>query len=369
MWRNALVVGAVAALGVAALVDTIRGGEAEAADPGATAAEESSTAQTLTGPDVPPAGSLPGQLVVAEADGCRVRVLRFADAALGSSGEETLCRVWVAPKGGLAVVPTARGERADVRRIELVRLDDPPESVRELGAARGEVAWSPDGSRLAWCAAGGFSIVHELGSGKQERIRGCHPRFTTGGSVITRPDRPLTAELWLDGEPLLSADDFAQGFESGPSRPLDLLEFDVSSSGVIAATVAKQLAPSGTQLTLQLWRDGQLDASIGLPRLPGPGNTLFGGFLRFGPTGNELAIGYTPGAGELSLVDLELGRVLVRSIAQSALAWSPDGAWLALAVDDEIRVYGAVRDEPSYVLPLSAVSLAWIPGEEPPPQG
>lgn len=363
MWRNALIVAAVVGIAVAALVDTLHGGgDAGESTLPRNAGTEQAEPVTLTGPDVPAPGALPGSLVLAEADGCRLRVISFAQASLGEPGAETLCRVWASPTSGLAATATSRGERADVRELTLVDLDEPSDEGRALGSARGEVAWSADGARVAWCALDGVSIVLELSSGTERDVPGCDPRFAPDGALLTRPsDEPV---LWREGEPLLGADELERGFGPGSTGPVELVDYDVSSGGVIAVTVAR-LMPTGSLAVLEIWRDGSLESSFELPQRRGPGNTRFGGFLRFSPAGNELAVGYTPGAGELTLVDLELGRVLIPRIAQRGLTWSPDGAWLALAVDDEIRVYGALRDTQSYVLPIAAASIGWTPGEEP----
>jgi hypothetical protein len=359
--RNVLIVAAVAAIAVAAVVDTLHGGGGGEESTLPHGSEESQPAG-LTGPDVPAPGGLPGALVIAEADGCKLRVISFVDASLGEPGVETLCRVWASPASALAVTATSRGERADVRELTLVDLEDPANEGRALGSARGEVAWSSDGTRVAWCTIAGVSVVRELSSGSEREVPGCDPRFGDDGALLTRPDDQ--AVLWREGEPLLTADDLGSGFEPGSAGPVELVAYDVSTDGTLAVTVARPL-PTGTDVVLELWRDGSLVSSFELPAVRGPGNTRFGGSLRFGPAGNELAIGYTPGAGPLTLVDLGLQRLLIPEITQQGLAWSPDGAWLALAVDDEIRVYGALRDEPSYVLPIGAASIAWAPGEAP----
>ena len=368
MWRNVLAVGLVAAVGVAALVDTLRGG-APVEEPAGTATESlaQEAENTLAGPDVPAPGALSGSLVVAEADGCQLRVVAFATASIGDPGPGSLCRVWVSPAGDLAVVATDRGDRSDAREIVLVRLGNPSEVVESLGQARGEIAWEPNGDRLAWCAPDGTSIVFRVEGGTRERVEGCRARFASDGAVLTRPDRPLAAEILRNGERLLGPDEIADGFEQGSTGPVDVLDFAVASDGRLAVT-ATRTAPLGTVVVLEVWQDG-LEAAFELPTRLGPGNTRFGGFLLFSPAGSELAIGYSPGAGELTLVDLELGRLLIRSTPQRALGWSPDGAWLALATGNDVRIYGALKDEPSYVLPLAAASLGWTSWEEPSDEG
>lgn len=360
MLRNVLIVGALAAIAVAALVDTLHGGGGGEASTRSRGPGETQPLR-MRGPDVPAPGALPGALVIVEAGDCRLRLISFEDASLGKPGAETLCRVWVSPTRALAVVAT-QGDHVGMRELVLVDLDDPTDEGRELGPARGEVAWSPDGARVAWCSPGGVSSVLELASGAEREVAGCDPSFAPGGALLTRPGGE--AVLWRDGEPLLTADDLGRGFEPGTAGPVELVDYDVSSDGALAVTVARPM-PTGTAVVLEVWRDGSLAVSFGLPAVRGPGNTRFGGFLRFGPAGNELAVGYTPGAGALTLVDLDLERLVIPEIDQSGLAWSPDGAWLALAAGNEIRVYGAAKDEPTYVLPIAAQALAWVPVEEP----
>lgn len=358
--RNALIVGALVAIAVAALVDTLHGGGAEEASTRSRGSGETQPLR-MRGPDVPAPGALHGTLVIVEAGDCRLRVVSFEDASLGKPGAATLCRVWASPTSALAVVAT-RSKQVGVRELALIDLEDPSDEGRELGPAHGEVAWSSDGARVAWCSLGSSSTVLELESGAEREVAGCDPSFAPDGSLLTRPD--AEAELWRNGKPLLTAADLGRGFEPRTTGPVELVDYDVSSDGAIAVTAARRMS-TGTAVVLELWRDGSLAGSFELPAVRGPGNTRFGGFLRFSPAGHELAVGYTPGAGALTLVDLDLERLLIPEVDQSGLAWSPDGAWLALAVGNEIRVYGAVKDEPSYVLPVAAQALAWSPGEEP----
>jgi hypothetical protein len=368
--RRNLVIGALlAALAVAAMVDAVRrdGGDEQAAAATATA-PETGPGRTLTGPDMPAPGALPGSLVLAAPADCRLREIDLAAAALGEPGPETLCRVWVSPTGDQAVVESGRGESPGSRKLELVTLGDPPEAEEELGIALGAVSWSPDGKRIAWCEPGGDSVVLVLASGDRQGVAGCDPRFAPTGSVFTTPAQAPLGELWRDGAVELDSSDLAEGFDEGTSGPIEVLEYDVAPDGLIAVTV-RRLISTGSKTVLELWRDDGLEASVPLPRRLGGGASQFGELLRFGPTGNELAIGYTSGAGELTLVDLGLRRIVLRSAQQRAFAWSPDGGWLALAIGDEIRVYGSLRDVPAYVIPAAASTLGWAAGKEAPAEG
>lgn len=365
--RNALVVLLLAAVAVAALVDGLRGGSGAAADDGRAAQADGGSGQPLEGPAVPAPRALPGWLTVVD-DDCRLRVVSFDDVVLGAPGPETLCRAWPSPAGRLAAVTVDRGGRADLRQLALVRLDDPPAEADVIGEARGEPVWSPDGRFLAWCGIDERTVVLAVADGTRRIVDGCSPRFAPDGSVLTRPDRALAAEILRDGQPLLGPEDIARGFSPDSTGPVNVIAFDASADGLLAVT-AVRIAPLGTLVVLELWRSGALEAAFELPTLLGPGNSRFGGYLRFSPAGNELVVGYTAGGGEITVVDLNLQRILVRSVSQRGFAWSPDGAWLALAVDGEIRIYGALRDEPTYVLPISTPTVGWGAEEEAPADG
>lgn len=363
--RRNLVIGALlTALAVAAIVDVVRrdGGD-ETSAAAVSAPGETAGGRKLTGPDVPAPGALPGSLVVAAPDECRLREIDLASAAIGEPGPGTLCTLWVSPTGERAVAQTDRGEQPGTRQLSLVALGDPPELEGDLGSALGEASWSADGARIAWCEPGGRSVVLDIESGERTQVDGCDPRFAPDGSVLTTPVRGLLGELLRDGAVELDASDLARGFEEGTSGPIEVLEYDVGPDGLIAITL-RRLVPTGSQIVLELWRDGTLETALPLPRRLGSGASQFGELLRFDPTGRELAIGYTSDAGELTLVDLGLRRVVLQSTPQRAFAWSPDGGWLALAVEDEIRVYGAVRDSPTYVIPVEASALGWAAGKE-----
>jgi hypothetical protein len=51
---------------------------------------------------------------------------------------------------------------------------------------------------------------------------------------------------------------------------------------------------------------------------------------------------------------------------QRGFAWSPDGQWLAVALEDEIVIYSTNSSQEVYRLPLAAAALGWTaaPGAE-----
>jgi hypothetical protein len=354
-----VIVALVAALAVAALVDAIRcgGGDSGPAVTGAAEADE------LRGPDVPAPGALPGKLVLTHAGDCRVRQIDFASTAYLQPGPETLCEAWASPTGAYAVVETDRTSTPGAHEIALVRLGDPPEVERELGVARGTVAWSGDGARVAWCGPDGETTVLTVGSGEQATLPGCRPRFAPDGSVLTLSSG---SEILRDGAVDLDSAAVAQGFTRATTGPIDVLEFDVAADGLIAVTASRP-SSTGVEVVLELWREGQLQQQAELPARVGLSGNRLGALLRFGPDGRELAVGFGGGPGPLTIVDLRTGRLSLRFAQQHAFAWSPDGAWLALATGpSEVQVYGAVRDDPAYTLPVDAATLDWTREQEPP---
>jgi hypothetical protein len=359
--RNLLIPIAVAAIAVAATVDAVRGGSNAPAPPPSTAAPSTTEEGGLEGPNVPPAGALEGTLVVATTDGCRLQTVAFDDSKLGQPGPETACALWASPSGNLAVVATDGSSSAHT--IALTRLGDPPELLATLGTAREEVVWSPDGARIAWCTPSGDSVVHSLGSGRQARRPGCDPRFGPDGALLTRPERARTAELWKDGSVLFDELDLARGFTNGSTGRIDLLGYDVGSGGLLAIAVSR-VGALGSDAVLELWRADVLEQAVELPAVRGPNGEWLGEFVRFSPSGNEVAISFSRSSGQIGIFDLRSGEASVHE--QRAFAWSPDGAWLALATENEIDVYGAVRSEPVYTLPLRASGLGWAPPSENP---
>jgi hypothetical protein len=361
--RTWAVVIAVGALAVAATVDAIRGGPEDASEAAKRASEreQSRGDELLSGPDSPLPGALPGRLVLTTAEGCRLRVVDLASVSLGELGPATTCALWASPAGGLAaiVTPHSFGEPGS-GRFALVQLGDPPELATRLGELDGEPSWSPDGARLAWCTPAGETVVVTVSDGREERAVGCAPRFTPDGSLLTTDAEALNDRLLKDGDVELDALDLLRGFDATDSGDLDVLDYDEAPDGLLAISVLR-LEPLGSRAVLQLWRDGDLQAGVQLPARYGNGPYRFGEFLRFSPSGTMLAIGAAARSDTIAFVDLRLRRSALEVGYQRAFAWSPDGSWLAVALADEIAVYGANSSEPVYRLPVRASAIAWVP--------
>jgi len=358
-WRNVIVVGAVCALAIGAAVDALRG-----TTDGAVAVDQSVTSRLrddrLRGPDVPPPGALPGTLVFADQDGCRLRRLSLTTSILGSPGPATGCELWVSPAGGLAVVTTEPAAPGGSRRLALAGVGAEPRLVRDLGEATGIPAWSANGKRVAWCEAESETVVEEIATGAREHVAGCSPLFggEGDGSLFTVPPRALGTRLLRDGQTYLGPAALRSGLDAASDTPVWVVGLGASSDGQLAISLLV-LAPTGSDVVLELWRGQTLEASFALPKVFATDNRRLGEFLRFSPDGHELAVGFGPGAGRLSFVDLRLREGSVSTVSQTGFAWSPDGSWLAVATGGTIEIYGQVRDTPVFTLPVAAAGLGW----------
>lgn len=353
----------VAAIVVAAVVDAIRSDSTEAA----SKVSESPSARDepdalFRVADAPPAGSLPGKLVVLTGDGCRVRVVDFAGPTIGPEGPRTGCGLWLSPDGAQAAVslPREPGTPGPFARIALVQLGDPPELGRELGLGTGEVAWSPDGTQVALCGTRGRTVLYVAAGGTPRDVVGCGPRFTPGGSLLTSPTQAFGHRLFRDGDIELDDHDLVQGFNGSPFGELDVLGYDEAEDGVLAVSAVRQ-EPLGTKAVLELWQDGRMAASVKLPDRVGTSSRRLGEYLRFSPNGDVLAIGFSAARDSMIYVDLRLRRSSLELSDQRGFAWSPDSQWLAVATKDEVVIYGVNSSEVVYRLPLAVAALGWVP--------
>jgi hypothetical protein len=130
-----------------------------------------------------------------------------------------------------------------------------------------------------------------------------------------------------------------------------VLAYDESRDGLLA--VAVRTEEGGGRAALELWRGRRLLRSIPLPRVAAVLR------LELDPSGREAAL-LLPGPRPHAAVwDAGSGAPLLRPVPATGLAWSPDGAWLAIASGGRILVAGADRSSPAYVLPLAARDVAW----------
>jgi hypothetical protein len=349
---------------------------------------------------VPPDGALEGRLVYARKPGCRLGSLDLVDLTLEATGRRPGCGLTVSPDGTHAVIRTGTEATAD-STLRLVRLDREIRVVRQLGPVTGDAAWDPEGARVAWCAPDGATRVLDLGAGLIEHRAGCTPRFTPTGALLTIVDEPERRSLYLDGKPILSEDTLASGFDQAPSGVVHLLGADQREDGLLAVVasaaprgIVELLAERGIEagaeripadvwhelglagpygalalsaggslpeLRLQLWQDGHLQTSLPLRGSASYALAMlrFGELVRFSPDGRELALGVSGTSSPLMLLDVQTLDPTLGPIVQHGFAWSPDGAYFAFSTGSEVRISGALRSQPAYILPLAAESLVW----------
>ena len=297
----------VAGLALAAAVHAFLGAESA---PSSGSSSDLRQPARIGGPDVPPAGALSGTILLAGADGCLLASLDLATLTLtGDSVEPS-----VETRAGC---PPARTEEGDVLTIV-----DGPERVAVL--RNGDV------------------LLDEplLRSGFAE---------TFDGHV-----QPLGLDQRADG--LLAVAVAAAPLDEATLEPRPDEPVQPGPFGALARGSAGTLP----LVRLQLWRGTSLDRVIALPAVGyDDGQARFGDTVSFSPDGKEVAVAASQPGTQLAVVDLRSGRAVLPRTRQLGFTWSPDGAWLALAGREEIELYGSVRDEPVFRIPVSAFGLAW----------
>lgn len=354
MRKTWLVVAAVAAVAVFAAADSLRR-EPNPPPPPPPLAETGTPEgpdPALASPDAPPPGALAGRLWIETAEGCRLRFVDLNKVRLGVLGPPTECGSAVSPTGQFAVL-TDRGTGAAARDAYLASLGDLPLFIRLLGPIRGEAAWSADGLALAWCDPAGTTSVLVVRRLEPERVRGCHPRFGSGQSVLTRPTEG-PAEVLLDGEVLLDERTLASAI-GDPDAEIAVLGYDATPDGLMAVAVARFVPGSRPELHLELFRGREVVAAYPLPEAGGA--VGLSRRVLVSPGGSEVAVSYP--RSRWAVVDARNGAAILPPTTARSLAWSPDGSWLALSTGERIDVAGPVRSAPVYVLPVAAEGVAW----------
>lgn len=306
-----LVGGAVAAIAVAGIAETLVDGRGESTTVASPAADR------VRGPDVPAPGTLSGTLAVALLPECRLAEIDLATLALDRDEPAFDCESLLASDAGLVAVDRA-GERG---------VYDDGQVVLDEADLRSGLEQPPSGH------------VHPLGADR--RADGL-----TAVAVAAGP-RDIYDVLEDAGLDVDDPDDLEEAREllglNGPYGALAL-----SAGGSLPRT------------ELQLWRDGKLERSRPLRPAAYPfANRRFGELLRFSPDGVELAVGHGEPGSPVLLLDVETLRTTMRPTVHHGFAWSPDGAYFALSTGTEIRVSGALRSQPAYVLPIPALLLGW----------
>ena len=348
---------AVVALGAVALTDALRdrtttteegrdGRAATAAttderEASATTAEEAQDGQTPTSTtdegeaSVPrlPGGAASGLLAFTVPGACKLRAIDLRSGRmLDFPRLETNCEFY-APRVGTRVaysVPDDWG--TSKKHFSILDLEHPRAS---FGDYLGDwIAWSPDGSTLAWCD--GFRSGFELSRGQRpKRLHRCPQAYDPHGALASVNDRQ---QIVIDGRPLLRA-----------RRPVWQLAW--GDDGSLAVLV------EGCRV--DRYEGGRL---VGAARVPGSTP-----YCPFGDISSALApdncAALSVAGDVVHLDDLGCFQGRAPQTFHGLYAdWSPNGMWIVVVEPDAVVFHRVVGREASVRWNVVAGQLAWLSG-------
>jgi hypothetical protein len=326
--RDLAIVAAVVLLGGFALADALRSRGEEARE---TTTETTRTDRNGPGPqdDAPanwPLGRLRGTLVFTDAGDCRVRVIGLVAARERPTGRlQGSCNLWAAPVGPRIAYSVVGGNSDYAQRwfsiVDLNRVD------RDLGTFKnlvGDVLWSPDAQRVAWCvfeSEGGREF--EIGSLRPRRLSRCPLAYEPDGRLVFARGKSLVSE---DGRNVLAEDE-----------PIVRADWGVDESllVVLAGGTVRRYDPDGRVDAINLVADREIVAS------PDNCAVLF----------EELD--------RVQIIDVGCYEGPPESFRARAATWSPDGRWVAIADDTRIRFQEVGGGAEAFVWPARAIQLYW----------
>jgi WD40-like Beta Propeller Repeat len=334
--RDLALLGALFLVSAAAVIDVLwNGGD-----------EEPSTTETRTqspppgpqpqpqreAPDDYPRGVLRGSLVFADRPQCGVRVFDLAGGRERIVPPLTACTFWASPTG------VALAYRSDGRAFFRDLAGTPWGDLGSFSNLAGPVTWSPDGRRAAWCVRGGggfdFDVVeHEL---PPESLNNCPAAYAPNGE----PAFVLGGQVIVDGRPIVET----MG---------QILFVSGAADGSIALVVATQPFPPNR---LERWERGRLVDAVDIPARLGRWPPVFS-------PDNCAALFRDIDQGWFEVIALdcfEAERPDLLIFGDSrAVAWSPDGRWIAVAYSDRIGFHRVADGEEVASWPTRAAALAW----------
>jgi hypothetical protein len=334
---TALVVAAVAAIGLAAGIDALQGdGEPEpAAQP---APERSPTSTAAEAPRASPAPDGPGAGVLYYTDeSCELQAVELPGQRPAEAPNWDECEFVLSP---------------DARRVAGAGSGWDPHSDPRLG-------------RLYEHADGMIQVSTNRGP-EGEPFRGEAPAWRPDGTLTYFADGAVRS--WPGGEVVRSQRELLRAVEQSPDPTLPG-RFDrfalrealwLSDSRLAAIVTAEGEDEVEDLLAVYDGRrlvEGSLDRPGGLSD------------LRASPTGRYVAARESGnrGFGELLLVEPGEGAFQWPTIqGYRAIAWSPDDEWAAVATDDGVTLFRpGAPGPPSLELALDARDLAWRGGPGP----
>ena len=346
---------AVVALGAVALTDALRHGTTteEARDgraataattderaASATTVEEAQDGQTpttTTDEDEAwrlPSGAASGLLAFTVPGGCELRAIDIRSGRmLDLPRLETSCELYAPRVGSRVAYSTLHYEGGPMRSFSVLDLAHPRAS---FGDYEGHwIAWSPDGSTLAWCDdRSGFELV---GRQRPKRVDQCPSgpsAYDPSGALASVNDRQ---EIVVGGRPLLRA-----------RRPVWHLAWGVDGSLAV-------LVEGGR---VDRYEGGRLVSAASLTPLPRAPPTIWPPELA---PDNCAALSVSGDV--VRIIDLGCFQGRASQWFEGVYAdWSPDGKWIVVAEPDAVVFHRVVGGEASVRWNVVAGQLAWLSG-------
>jgi hypothetical protein len=356
--RDLAIVVAVVALGAVALTDALRDGTTteEGRDGrAATAATTDERQASVTTVEEPqdgqasttsttdeveasaprlPGGAASGLLAFTAPGACELRAVDLRSGRMLELPRlETNCELY-APRVGTRVAYSVHDDWGTSKRhFSILDLENPRASFGDY-LGDWNPAWSPDGSKLAWCD--GFRSGFELSRGQRpKRLHQCPLAYDPSGALASVNGRQ---EIVVGGRPLLRARrpvwQFAWGVDGSLAVLVEGGQLDRYEDGRLAGTAS--LTPPSNEHPATIWPPEL--APDNCAALPVSGDVV-------------------------RLIDLGCFQGRAPRWFRGVYAdWSPNGEWIAVAEPDAVVFHRVVGREASVRWNVVAGQLAWLSG-------
>jgi hypothetical protein len=273
-----------------------------------------------------PAGRIRGTLVFTDARDCRVRVIGLGGGRERPTGELVgFCDLWAAPIGQRIAYSTGGVRGSTGESFAVVDLRRAGIELATFQNLAGEVLWSPDAQRLAWCTESGVGQEFEIGTERPRSLARCPIAYTPQGRLAFAFGNRLVA----DGRTIVRERDPIMQAYWGQDESLLV---------VLAGGTARRYAGAGA--------------------LVGVHETSFFTDRDIIPSPDNCALMYKE-PGRIQLVDVGCAGVQARSFIAFDAAWSRDGRWVAVAGQEQIEFHEVFMDDAPLFWPARARELDW----------
>lgn len=341
--RDLALVVAVLALGGVALGDAVRHATRNGGPATASARSGKRKAPTFTLPGYP----APGRIVFTHPGACELRVFdiragRFADVPR----RPTSCSL-SAPRVGKLVAYGVPGEGGGASwHFSLRDLEHPRTSFREYETIT-PIAWSPDGSKLAWCDTprSGFELLRGR---RAKRLHHCPRGYEPSGVTAFANERQ---QIPVDGRPLLKARGFVAGLVWGVDGSLGVVVGGRRLHRKLGGRMVDFVGPP----RIDRYEDGRLAGAASLPSSPAQPFSIGGGLAP------DNCAALAVGERVVRVVDLGCFRGQApRTFRGVWAAWSPNGEWIAVAEPDAVVFHRVVGPEATVRWNVVVGQFAWV---------